>query len=159
MSKYVLAAVVLCVPAAASAEWKVHKSAAGKFQVELPAPPNVSEQSLTSFDPQKKTVYSVNYSELPKDLVAQVGAETYFDTVRDGLLSAAGPDVKATEAKLKKNGHPGREIVIRKGDKVTQIYGLLLVENRLYQIFAIGVGGQIDPADAGRFFKSFRPTP
>ena len=63
---------------------------------------------------------------------------------------------KAAETKFTSNGkdYPAREITAKKDDLNMRVT-LILVDNRLYQVFVVGAKELVDGAEADAFMKSF----
>ncbi|HEU0199271.1 MAG TPA: hypothetical protein VFR86_02445, partial [Burkholderiaceae bacterium] len=112
------------------------------------------------------TLFAVGVARLPADLIRDAAARektmTYF---REGLMRNIGATTNnAAEVKIARAGAPGvtGEQVSARGrtgtdGRATQLVArLALVDDRLYQVVALGAEGELPPEVLDTFFTSFR---
>lgn len=144
-----------------AAEWKEINSQEGRFTVRMPG--SVKEEKLqqekTPVGPltlivhvseSGKDTYRVEYTDLPPKVPFELA-----DFVQP---IAARYDGKVTEEKEHEfAGHKGRAFEIEaqkpKGYVTGRVY---VVQNRLYQLLAIGPNARASSAEVKKFFDSFK---
>ena len=99
------------------------------------------------------SVYLASYTEFPANAVKPEVRKTLFDGVVKGLKGKDG-NVVGEEKELDIGKEKGREVVIDKG-KVQSRYRMVVKDNRLIQLAAIGTGEFITGKDATAFLDSF----
>jgi TonB family protein len=151
--------------AAQSAEWEEYNSEKGKFSVLMPGAPGTGYR-LGPADSGAVMTYVTNYQ---KD--AKAWSVDYFD------LLAIPPDADAAKKLLERgrdrytdnprgeksltlNGHPALEFYspIDDLDRV-QIVRIILVKQRVYELWVVTQAKQAASEDVTKFFDSFKPKP
>ncbi len=137
----------------------------GKFTAKFPGeekPTTITKKSgaldmvITSVEVEK-SAYAVIYSDLPVESVNQVpltkmlegGEKTFTENLKAKVT-------KSSEIKFKGNGkeYAAREFVATKDDMHFRVR-IMLIDNRLYQIFVIGDKKTVSSETAEDFLKSF----
>jgi TonB family protein len=150
---------------AQSIEWKEYVSEKGKFSVLLPGAPSTGYRSGPS-DSGAVISYVINYQ---KD--AKAWSIDYFD------LPAIPPNADAVKKLLERrrdsytnrpsgeksltlNGYPTLEFrEPRDGRDRVRIIRIMLVKQRVYELWVVTQAKQAASEDATRFFDSFTPVP
>ena len=144
-----------------------HASADGKYSVRFPAAPKVSEQSVKSalgeltvhtatYSDSGGNTFLVSYTDYPADAVMPEKRGKFFDGIRDSVKGDGKLDSEK-EIKAGGGGWPGREFTVDKGRQRVK-YRVVLRDNRLYQLAAIGTEGFVGGREAKDFFESFELT-
>jgi len=150
---------------AQSTDWKEYASEMGKFSALLPGAPETGYRSGPAASGAVMS-YVINYQ---KD--AKAWTVVYFD------LPAIPPDADAvkklferergsytakpsSERSLTLNGHPALEFKtpIDDRDRV-QIVRIILVKQRVYELWVVTQAKRAASEDVTRFFDSFKPVP
>jgi hypothetical protein len=144
---------------ATTAKWTIYSSVAGRFSMSFPGQPTLKEQQFdsaagkltinlltASAGPSTFLASYVDYPPITEDLQA------VLDRVRDGAVgSAKATLIKSTAITLK--GYPGREF-LTSGEGIVATFRIYLVNNRLYQIGALGPP-DASTEEAKAFLNSF----
>ncbi len=132
-----------------SFDWKTYSYPEGKFQIDLPAKPNVEidgdYKTITSMG--DKQVYRVTF--LTKDGYIE-DKEDFFQHSFDMYGSIKG-EVK----KMQENGLQGRYATVKKGIS-TFLIQVWQSEERIWTLVCAKQTGKIDEATANKFFDSFK---
>jgi len=150
---------------AQSTEWKEYSSEKGKFSVLMPGAPETGYR-LGPADSGAVMSYVTNYQ---KD--AEAWSIAYFD------IPAIPPDADAIKKLLNRRldsytvkprsgksltlyGHPAIEFksLIDDGDRV-QVVRIILVKQRVYELWVVTQAKQAASEDVTKFFDSFQPVP
>jgi hypothetical protein len=143
--------------------WQEYKSEPGKFSVQMPNKPQ--EQTQNQKDVKLNIVaaevgpsaYFVGYADFPNKVQEAEIQAGLTQSVKGAMTNLQG-EIK-TEKETKLDGYPCRDFDgVGKIDKVEiNIKGrFCFVENRLYQVFALGDKTKISPADVDKFIESFK---
>ena len=150
---------------AQSSEWKEYASEKGKFSVLMPGAPELGYR-VGPADSGAVMSYVINYQK-----AAKAWSVAYFD------LPAIPPDAEAVKKLLERrrdsyankprseksqtlNGYPALEFktAIDDRDRV-QIVRIMLVKQRVYELWVVTQAQQAASEDVTRFFDSFKPVP
>lgn len=134
-----------------------------KFKVKLPGTPKTQKQNVAGLEQTIYTVegrggaYVVSYNQNPP------GTQGLEEVMLKGAVQ--GMSTKGTvksETPIKLDGkYPGAEVKMdvttpQKGEMINRIY---IVENRLYQVMAVGTSSFIKSSNVQKFLDSFQVTP
>ena len=159
-----VATLVLFV-GALSADDKKFESKEGKFSAKFPGEdkPKAVSQKAGALDlyitivEKSKGGFAVIYSDMPADVVKAATPAKLLEGGEKGLVENFKAKVsKSGETKFKSNGkeYPAREIVAEKDDLHLRVT-IVLVDNRLFQVFVVGPKDMVTGKEADDFFKSF----
>jgi hypothetical protein len=172
MTLRLLLALALCAFAAAcgKSEWRSMDIPEGAFRVLMPGQPHFNNQAvetpagrmsahLYSSD-RPASYYAVGYSDYPLAFAVTENPDAIFKGVRDTWVRRidgriVGPDRKLTLA----GKYPGVEFTAEgraKGAEAHLQARLFLVDQRLYQVIAIGLKQQVPQGEVNRFLDSFQ---
>ncbi len=165
---WVLLCVLLTVFGCAPAEWVDFESDEGEFAVLMPANPQTQRKTVpTPIGPMKVVMYThdagaeayiVGFSDYPKAVLEKLTPEKMLsDGVKGGIAKIRG--TKKSEKNINLDGYPGKEYTFTipssripgGGKGKARMY---MVENRLYQILALGKKSAPE-ADFNKFLDSF----
>ena len=172
MTLRVLLALALCFFAAAcgESEWRPMEIPEGGFRVLMRGQPHVAKQDVETpagrmaahlYSSDRPTsYYAVGYSDYPLAFAVTENPDAIFKGVRDTWLRrvagrAVGPDRKLTLS----GKHPGLEFTAEGNAKGSPAYvqaRLFLVDQRLYQVIALGLKNQVPQGEVNRFLQSFQ---
>jgi hypothetical protein len=154
-------------------EWQPMEVSEGGFRILMRGQPNYTKQNvetpagrmtahLYSSD-RPASYYAVGYSDYPLALVVGQDAETVFAGVRDTWVRRVGGRLVGGERKLMLAGkHPGLEFVAEgtaQGAAAIVQARVFLVDQRLYQLIAMGRKNEVPQGDINRFLNSFELGP
>lgn len=166
MRTILAATVLVCAGGLAAGQDKAFDSKEGRFSAKFPgteAPKTTvtkaggMDLSITIVEKDKKTGFAVIYSDLGADVVKAAPAAKLLEGGEKGLAENFKAKVtKSGETKFKANGkdYPAREIMAEKEDLHLRVT-IILVDNRLYQVFVVGPKDLVTSKEADDFLKSF----
>jgi TonB family protein len=150
---------------AQSTKWKEYISEKGKFSALLPGAPTTGYRLgpsdsgavmtyVTNYQKDARA-WSVAYFDLPATPPDADAVKKLLDRRRDSYTS--GP---SGEKSLTLNGHPALEFKspIDDRDRV-QIVRIVLVKQRVYELWVVTQANRAASEDVTRFFDSFKPVP
>lgn len=144
---------------ASAQEWQRFTSEEGRFSVDLPAPPSISQRTRDTIvgtivensfvvKIDDNTGYQVEYQDLPGIAVFFAGRGGIINrALRAFLENVKG--VEESDETITVDGHPGKRMAYTVGGKGSGVIVMFMVGNRLYVLNASG-------KDADRFFQSVR---
>lgn len=149
-------------PALAQAAWQRFTSEEGRFSVEMPAPPSVSQRKHDTIvgtivensfvvKTDDGSGYQVEYQDLPGIAVFFAGRGGIVRRALRVFLDKA-KGVEETNEPVTIDGHPGRRMKYTVAGKGSGVMVMFMVGNRLYVLNASG-------KETDRFFESVRVTP
>ena len=110
-----------------------------------------------------ESYFAVGYADYPLALVVGAPPEKVFAGVRDTWVKRIGGRLVSSDSTRKLDGtYPGMEFVAegRMNDADTFVQGrLYLVDQRLYQLVAMGRKNEVPQGTINRFMDSFRTAP
>lgn len=170
MLRYGAFAAVLCLFAnvgrADDEELTKFTSKAGKFSVSLPGKPMEQTKKVPAggmdidmfmfiVAPSDDRVYLVTYSDYDKALVTDDNKDAILDGAAKGsITNLKGKTLKNEEITIGK--HPGRELLVELPNKSQYRAQIYLVNNRLYQVVALGPKSFVKSETTDDYFKSFK---
>ncbi len=104
-----------------------------------------------------RMAYMVGYADYPEGIVERMNLDQSLDAARDGMLGEYSARV-TNEKRILLDSYPGKEFSFEGTIKNTRFTGysrIFLVDQRLYQLIAIGERAVVDKEDVDRFFLSF----
>ena len=150
---------------AQSTEWKDYTSEKGKFSVLLPGAPEPGYRLgpadsgavisyVTNYQKDAKA-WSVDYFDLPAIPLDADAVKKLLERRRDSYTPRP-----RSEKSLTLNGYPALEFktAIDDRDRV-QIVRIMLVKQRVYELWVVTQAQHADSEDVTRFFDSFKPVP
>lgn len=150
---------------AQSTEWKEYISEKGKFSVLLPGAPETGYRLgpadsgavmsyVTNYQNDEKA-WSVAYFDLPAIPPDTDAVKKLFERGRDRYTAKP-----RSEKSLTLNGHPALEFksTIDDRDRV-QVVRIILVKQRVYELWVVTQAKQAASEDVTKFFDSFKPIP
>jgi hypothetical protein len=154
-------------------EWRPLKVSEGGFQIVMRGEPHYAKQQIeTPAGPMSAHLYSsdrplsyyaVGYSDYPLALVIGENPEKLFSGVRDTWVRRLSGRLVAPDAKLTVAGrYPGLEFSAEgkaKGADAFVQARLYLVDQRLYQVIAMGRKNEVSQGEVNRFLNSFELIP
>lgn len=170
-----LVVLALCALATScgKSEWKPLQASDAGFRVLLRGDPHYTKQEfetpagamsahLYSSD-RPLSYYAVGYSDYPLGLVLGENPEKVFAGVRDTWLRRLGGRKVAADRPLLLAGrYPGLEFSAEgnaKGEDAFVQARLYLVDQRLYQLIAMGLKNRVPQGEINRFLNSFELVP
>ena len=144
--------------------------AEGGFRVLMPGQPHISNQEfetpagrmsahLYSSD-RPTSYYAVGYSDYPLAFAITENPEKIFNGVRDTWVRRIGGRVTGPDRKLTLAGkYPGFEFSAEGNAKGADAFvqaRLFLVDQRLYQVIAMGLKNRVSQGEVNRFLNSFQ---
>jgi hypothetical protein len=161
-----LLAIALDGPQPSQLEWKAFSPEDGAFAVQMPGTPTEFKKTIqTPNGPVEVLVFelavpasegkiAVGYSEFPEASVKPGTEDKRLDNARDGAVASSKGKLKR-EKSLLLDTHPGRELTIEIEGKGMVVMRLYAVNNRLYQVVAVGPADLVTSQDAQKFLTSF----
>jgi hypothetical protein len=147
------------------AGWRVFTSNEGSFTIHLPGPPSESKQRVPTaaanldvhlfvVETKDDRAYVVSYCDLPAAEVKPGNEEKRLDLAREGAVTNSRGKLRS-EKEYKVDGYPGRELEID-ADKTQIRMRIIVVNQRLYQVMAMGSAKVIRGKDSALFLDSFK---
>lgn len=139
----------------------------GRFSVRFPGKPKEKSDTAKSaigdlkvfsatYATSDGSAYMVSYTDFPEAAAKPENRSTMYDGVREGLKGKDGNVLSETAVEIGPDKLPGRDIEIEnKKDKKRMKFRVVLVDNRLFQVAAIGTANFATGKDAEAFLKSF----
>ncbi len=158
-------AVLVVFSATLTAADTKFESKEGKYSAKFPGeekPKTISQKAggldlYITIVEKGKGGYAVIYSDVTPDVVKAAPAAQLLAGGQKGLEDNFKAKItKSGEAKVLANGkeYPARDILAEKEEMHLRIM-LILVDNRLYQVFVVGSKELVSGPDADAFIKSF----
>jgi protein TonB len=150
---------------AQSTEWKEHSSEKGKFSVLLPGDPTIGYRAgpadsgaavsyVTNYQKDAKA-WSVIYYDLPAIPPAAADVKKLLERGRNSYTAKP-----SGEKSLPLNGYPALEFKMSIDDRGRiQIVRIILVRQRVYELWVVTQAKQSDSENVTKFFDSFKPSP
>lgn len=160
------AAALLVVAGALSAEEPKFESKDGRFSAKFPGKAETKAQKAGGLELHITIVekgtggFAVIYSDMPPDVVKATPATKLLEGGEKGLVdNFKAKIIKSGESVFKANGkdYPARDILAEKDDKTLRVK-IILVDNRLYQVFVVGPKELATGKEADDFINSFELT-
>jgi hypothetical protein len=142
----------------------------GRFSVRFPGKPKEKTDTAKSAIGDLKvftatyalsdgSAYMASYTDFPEAAAKPENRNTMYDGVREGLKGKDGKVLAESAVEIGPDKLPGRDIEIEnKKEKKRLKFRIVLVDNRLYQVAAIGSTNFATGKDADAFLKSFTIT-
>ena len=147
---------------ASPAGWLNFESKSGRFGVALPSKPLerpqfVGQLKVTKFiaEDKNEAVYVISHTDYPDAEVKKEVVQKRLDQARDGAVASVSGMMKAEKA-IMLDGHPGRDIVIEKAGVVIVRMRIIVVDQRVYQVLALGPPPVLASKEIAFFLDSFR---
>lgn len=166
--------LIACIAAAcAPSEWREMEISEGGFKVlmrgeahyvrhDLETPAGKMTAHLYSSD-RPESYFAVGYSDYPLALIVGSKPDALFTSVRDTWVRRIKGRLVATDDTLKlADRYPGMEFTAEGRDAQGETFvqsRLFLVDQRLYQLVAMGRKNEVSQGVINRFLNSFRLTP
>jgi hypothetical protein len=161
--------VLVAFGGAAGARQPVHTSDEGKYSVKFPGAPKLKSETVKSaigdltvniatYANSDGNTFMVSFADFPEAATRPANLDTLFAGLRDGVKGRDGKfagDAKAVEHGPDKL--PGREFVVEKGKQRIRMR-VLVRDNRVYQVAAIGTEAFATGKDGTAFLDSFQVT-
>ena len=164
MRSPIAAIVILGLAGTVSAQDKKYESKEGKYSVTFPGKPTSMTQKAGEIELNITIVekggggMAVIYSDLPGAAVKDAKPKDILEKGEKGLIDNFKAKVtKSKDIEFGKQKFPAREITGEK-DSLQLRITIILVENRLYQVFVVGPKDLVEGKDTEDFFKSFEVT-
>ena len=151
---------------AAEEKWQTFTSKEGRFSVSLPGKPVEKTEQVPAPGGKKKElhtlllasaadqIYHLNYNDYPREQIKEdKNKETAFDALRKALGGKVLSEKKIT---VGKNKAPGRELLIELPSKMFYRARVFFIDNRLFQVVAMGSEEFARGKNADRFLNSFK---
>jgi hypothetical protein len=156
--------------ACGKSEWQELQIPEGGFQVLMRSQPHYLKQELdtpagkmTAYlysSDRVNSYYAVGYSDYPLALVVGVDPEQIFSGVRDTWVRRIGGRLVKTDNKLELAGsYPGLQFEAEGSANGADAFvqaRIFMVEQRLYQVIAMGKKNEVPQGEINRFLDSFR---
>ncbi|WP_439622198.1 hypothetical protein [Gemmata sp.] len=149
----------------AAQDAKKYESKDGRYAVAFPAAPTVDSKKSgeltisTAAVEAKDVAYMVIHSDLPAETVKASKAEDILESGEKGLVDNFKAKVtKSQPTTFGADKYPGRNVTAEvKVDATTLQLRLriVLANNRVYQVLAVGSPDAVGGAAADKFFESF----
>jgi hypothetical protein len=157
------------LPACTRSEWQEMPIREGGFSVLMRSQPNYARQQLDTpagkvpahlySSPRGDSYFAVGYSDYPLAQIVGGSPEALFASVRDTWVKRIeGRLVGSSPLRLAKQ-YPGIEFSAEgtvKGAATFLDARLYLVDQRLYQVIAMGRKGEVQQGVVNRFLNSFK---
>jgi hypothetical protein len=154
-------------------EWQPMEASEGGFRVLMRGQPNFTKQGLdtpagrmTAYlysSDRPVSYYAVGYTDYPLALVVGQDAGKVFEGVRDTWVRRIGGRRVASDSKLMLAGkYQGLEFTAEGDAKGTEAFvqaRIFLVDQRLYQVIAMGRKNAVSQGEINRFLNSFELIP
>ncbi len=161
----VLAVLILAAPLGAQPKGQAYAPKDGRFAVRFPGEPKEKTETAKSAIGDLKvfaatyaladgSVYMVSYTDFPEAAAKAENRGTLFDGVREGVKGKDGKLIDEKDVEVGPDKLKARDIEIER-DKKRMRFRVVLVDNRLFQVAAIGTSNFVTGKDAEAFFKSF----
>lgn len=146
-----------------------YKSRDGQYAVKFPGTPKVTEQTaktdlgeltvtVATYANTDGSVFMVSHSDFPDASTKPANHATLLDGIRDGVKGRDGKLIGSSKAiEFGPDKLPGRDFTVDKGKQRVR-FRVILRDNRVYQIAAIGTAKFADGKDATEFIESFELT-
>ena len=151
---------------AADEKWQTFTSKQGHFSVALPGKPTEKTEQVAAPGGKKKElhtltlavaadqIYHLNYNDYPKEVIKEdKNKEAAFDTLRKALGGKVLSEKKIT---VGKNKSPGRELLLELTSKNFYRARVFFIDNRLFQVVAMGSEEFARGKNADRYLDSFK---
>jgi hypothetical protein len=142
-------------------EWREYRFPDGRFSVKFPGEPATQKMEKDGRDVtivmgvSQDVVFMVAYTDLPEDAVRAAGAEAILSGAQNGYLQGCrGTLVKSSEFTYGR--HKGRTLEAKLEPHGFTSGFLLLADNRLYMVFALGPQENADSSGVSQFLGSFK---
>jgi hypothetical protein len=154
-------------------EWRTLTASGAGFSVLMRGEPHYTKQAIDTpagrmiahlySSDRPESYYAVGYADYPLALVVGSPPEQVFGGVRDTWVKRVGGRLVASDNTLKLDGkYPGVGFTAegRMQDAETFVQArLFLVDQRLYQLVAMGRKAEVPQGTVNRFLNSFRLVP
>lgn len=154
-------------------EWRPMEVSEGGFRVLMRGQPNVTKQALDSpagkmtaylySSDRPASYYAVGYTDYPLALVVGKDPDKVFEGVRDTWVRRIGGRRVGADSKLMlAGGYPGLEFTAEGDSKGTEAFmqaRIFLVDQRLYQVIAMGRKNAVPQGEINRYLNSFTLVP
>jgi hypothetical protein len=154
-------------------EWRPMEVSEGGFRILMRGQPNVTKQDLDTpagrmtahlySSDRPASYYAVGYSDYPLALVVGQDAGKVFEGVRDTWVRRIAGRRVMPDGKLTLAGkYPGLEFTAEGDSKGTEAFvqaRIFLVDQRLYQVIAMGRKNAVAQGEINRFLNSFELVP
>ena len=165
-----LALIFLAITACSDSQWKELPLSEGGFSVLMRGAPQYARQQVNTpagrmeahlySSDRPASFFAVGYSDYPIALVVGVPPQELFAGVRDTWVKRIDGKLIAQDSGVKLAGkYPGLEFTARGKVKDNEAFlqaRLYLVDQRLYQVIAMGRTSEVPQGDVNRFLNSFR---
>jgi hypothetical protein len=155
---------VCAVAAAQDKPVEKYTSKEGKYAVQFPDNPMKSTSKAGGIDLNTAIVvkgmggFAVIHADLPPEATKVAKSKELLDGGQKGLIDNFKAKVTSTkDFEFGKDKHLARELVAEK-DQLHLRIRIVLVGNRIYQVFVVGPKDLTTSPDADAFFKSFEIT-
>ncbi len=165
------ASVVLAIGATAALAQpagEVFSPRDGKFSVKFPGRPKDATQTAKSplgdlkvftatFATGEGNVFLISYTDFPAGATKAENRATLFEGVRNGLKGTDGNVLSEKDIEVGADKLPGRDIDMEKGKQRVR-FRVVIRDDRLYQVAAIGTTAFATGKEATAFIESFELT-
>jgi hypothetical protein len=159
---HLIGCIMVSLPLHTAADGEKYAPKDGHFTVRFPGKPKESKQSTKTetgtLDVVTATyafadgnVYVASYTKFPAEVVKPEVRGTLFDGVVKGLKGKDG--TVTSEKEIEIGSEKGREVLIDKGKAIAR-YRILVKDDRLIQLGAVGMAPFATARDATVFFES-----
>lgn len=160
--------LVACV-GVASAQPREYVSGEGKYSVKFPGAPKVSAQTnksavgdltvnIATYANSDGSAFLVSYTDFPEKATKPENHATLFEGIRKGVTGKDGKlSGEETKHEIGPDKLPCREFTVEKGKQRIR-YRVILRDNRVYQIAAIGTEAFATGKEGTAFLDSFQVT-
>jgi hypothetical protein len=163
----------LFATACGQSEWRSLEVSDGGFRVLMRGQPQVAKQDLdtpagrmTAYlysSDRPSSYYAVGYSDYPLALIVAQDPQKLFTGVRDTWVRRIGGRLVSADRKLTLAGrYPGLEFTAEGNARGAAAFvqaRLYLVDQRLYQVIAMGRKNEVPQGEVNRFVNSFEIVP
>ena len=157
--------VALLIVGCGEKSWSEYASDDGRFSVLMPGSPDEQTQAISTpvgsidlhiFMVEKPDIaYMVAYSDYPQVVVEKATTDEVLEGARNGALAKIQGRLLSEDV-ISYDEHSGREIEFTAMDGIGLGRAvILLADNRLYQVLAVGAKDSFPKNDVKRFIDSF----
>ncbi len=169
--KPILVGIILAAcTSTALADHERYTSEDGKFAVDFPGAPKVAipqtaksavgnlKVYVTTYANSDGNTFMVSYTDFPDSATKPDNLDTLFDGIRDGVKGRDGKVGDEKNIKFGPGKLPGRDFTVEKDKKQRIRYRVVVRDNRVYQVAAIGSPEFASGKAATAFLESFELT-
>src|SRR5262245_9888490 len=147
--------------------WREFASPDKRYKLLMPGKPEFQRKPAPGAVPGmrvyvvdlKSSAFLVATLDIPPKEMERMSVEKRLEAASRGFMFRVPGSTLVSEKKVELDRHPGREFVVKAGDKGTFVVRAYMVDDRLYMLTAAGKDFTADHADVVKFFSSLKLKP